>query len=226
MKNIVCLFLLTLLFGCQSDRNSSSVSSEKVTATAKSASVPTGAKVVSQPVKTSRDTLKKPTSIRPRYAVNRSRPASEIKGVYPYDIELKNADSKTIKSDKILADNDKPTVFLFWLTTCLPCSMEMKAIKEKYADWQKEADFNFYAISTDFEKNFPKFIQKVEENKWPWETYNDVNREFRQILPGGLNGLPQTFVLDKNGEIAYHKRKYRPGDEDVLFSKVKELAAK
>jgi len=187
--------------------------------------VPTGTKVVAQPVKTSLDTIK-PTTNRPRYAVSRSRPSTEIQGAYPYDIDLKNAASNTVKSDKILAKNDKPTVLLFWLTTCFPCSMEMKAIKEKYADWQKEADFNLYAISTDFESNFPKFIKKVEENKWPWETYNDVNREFRQILPGGLNGLPQTFVLDKNGEIAYHKRKYRPGDEDVLFAKVKELATK
>ncbi len=225
MKNIIYLFLVACLFGCQSENNSATNQSEKAVTPVKSAMVPTGSKAVAQAVKTSRDTIK-PTTNRTRYAVSRSRPATKIQGTYPYDIDLKNADSKTVKSDKILAKNDKPTILLFWLTTCFPCSMEMKAIKEKYADWQIEADFNFYAISTDFENNFPKFIQKVEENKWPWETYNDVNREFRQILPGGLNGLPQTFILDKNGDIAYHKRKYRPGDEDVLFAKVKELAAK
>lgn len=173
-----------------------------------------------------RDTSIQPTKKRVQYTVNKSRPKQEIAASYPFDIDLKNAEEKTLKSNEVLDKNDKPTVLLFWLTTCFPCSMEMKAIKEKYTNWQKEADFNFYAISTDFEKNFPKFIQKVEENQWPWETYNDVNREFRQVLPGGLNGLPQTFVLDKNGEIAYHKRKYRPGDEDVLFAKVKELANK
>jgi len=45
------------------------------------------------------------------------------------------------------------------------------------------------------------------------------------VMPGALNGLPQTFIFDKNGEIAYHKRKYRGGDEKKLFAKVKELAA-
>jgi len=225
MKNILCLLLIALLSGCQFENNTATDPSEKVIKPVNSAMVPSGAKVVSQPIKTTRDTTK-PTISRSRYAVSRARPKTEIQGIYPYDIELKDAASKTVKSDKILAKSNKPTVLLFWLTTCFPCSMEMKAIKEKYADWQKEADFNFYAISTDFESNFPKFITKVEENKWPWETYNDVNREFRQILPGGLNGLPQTFVLDKNGEIAYHKRKYKPGDEDILFAKVKELAVK
>lgn len=221
MKNIFCLLFVILLFGCQSESNNTADNSEKVATPVKSAMVASAAK----PVKTTRDTIK-PTSNRTRYAASRARPKTEINGTYPYDIDLKDASSKTVKSGQILAENDKPTVLLFWLTTCFPCSMEMKAIKEKYTDWQKEADFNLYAISTDFERNFPKFIQKVEENKWPWETYNDVNREFRQILPGGLNGLPQTFVLDKNGEIAYHKRKYRSGDEDILFAKVKELASK
>ena len=55
---------------------------------------------------------------------------------------------------------------------------------------------------------------------------NDMNREFRRIMPGELNGLPQTFIIDKNGEIAYHKRKYRAGDEDALFAKIKELNGK
>ena len=45
-------------------------------------------------------------------------------------------------------------------------------------------------------------------------------------MPGQLNGLPQTFILDKEGNIALHKRKYRSGDEDKLYEKVKELAAK
>jgi len=225
MKNIFCLLFVVLLFGCHSESNSTSETSEKVAPPVKSSMVASGTKVIAQPVKTTRDTVK-PTYNRSRYSASRARPKTEIQGSYPYDIDLKDATSKTVKSDQILVKNGKPTVLLFWLTTCFPCSMEMKAIKEKYTDWQKEADFNLYAISTDFERNFPKFIQKVEDNKWPWETYNDVNREFRQILPGGLNGLPQTFVIDKNGEIAYHKRKYKPGDEDILFAKVKELASK
>ena len=99
-------------------------------------------------------------------------------------------------------------------------------MKKKYAGWQEEADFNFYAISTDFQKNYEKFIAQNKKHQWPWEVYHDTNREFRLVMPGALNGLPQSFILDKNGEIVYHKRKYSSGDEDVLFAKVKELASK
>ena len=225
MKNLFCLLLIAILFGCKSETNTADNQAKKAAIPVKSAMVPNGTKVVTQPVKTTRDTIK-PRVNRARYAVNRARPATKIKNTYPYDIDLKDATTKTIKSDKILAKNDKPTVLLFWLTTWFPCSMEMKAIKEKYAKWQEEADFNLYAISTDFAKNYPNFVKRLEKEQWPWEAYNDVNREFRHVMPGGLNGLPQTFVIDKNGEITYHKRKYRSGDEDVLFEKVKALAAK
>jgi peroxiredoxin len=50
-----------------------------------------------------------------------------------------------------------------------------------------------------------------------------MNREFRNIMPGELNGLPQTFVIDADGKIVYHKRKWRPGDEDKIFEAVKSI---
>ncbi|MFK7933083.1 MAG: TlpA family protein disulfide reductase [Saprospiraceae bacterium] len=161
---------------------------------------------------------------RPRVIRSSARPKNEIQQNYPYDISLKTAEGKEIPSDKALATNGKPTVLMFWLTTCTPCRFEMEAIKGKYADWQDQADFNFYAISTDFDRNYDAFVKIVNEKGWEWETYNDVNREFRNVMPGELNGLPQTFVLDAAGKIVYHKRKWRPGDEDVLFDKVKALA--
>ncbi len=152
-----------------------------------------------------------------------SRSRNQIKKEFPYDIDLKDAKGQLVSSDKILS-NDKPTILLFWLTTCYPCRIEMDAIHKKYASWQEETDFNLVAISTDFQKNYEKFVERVEQKNFGWEMYNDVNREFRYVMPGELNGLPQTFIIDKNGQVAYHKRKYSSGDEDKLYEKVKELA--
>lgn len=176
------------------------------------------------PVKNSivtRDTTPKPKSNR---IIDTTRPKNEIEQTYPFDIDLKTADGKLFNSKNIFKKNGKPTVVLFWLTTCFPCKIEMAAIEKEYANWKKEVDFNLFAISTDFQKNFPRFEKMVGESNWPWPAYNDVNREFRMVLPGELNGLPQTFIFDAEGNIAYHKRKYSSGDEQLLFEKVKELA--
>lgn len=143
---------------------------------------------------------------------------------YPYSIDLKTKDGKVINSSEVLKKNGKPSVVLFWLTTCYPCGLELNAIKAKFPQWNEEADFNLYAISTDFPKNAEKFAKRVKSGGWTFEAYHDFNRDFVKVMPAGLNGLPQVFVFDKDGTIVYHKRKYIAGDEDILFAKVKELA--
>jgi len=95
MKNIFCLLLVMLLFGCKSENNNTDHGSEKVATPVKSAMVPNGSKVVAQPVKSMRDTVK-PKFNRSNYSVSRARPKTEIQGTYPYDIDLKDATSKTV----------------------------------------------------------------------------------------------------------------------------------
>ena len=144
-------------------------------------------------------------------------------GIYPFDIALRKADGTETNSAKVLRSRKGPTIVSFWLTTCGPCMMEYAAMKTKYAKWASEMDFNFVAISTDFPKNHDVFVRVVNEKDWPWESYLDVDRAFWKVMPGGLNGLPQIFVYNKEGEVVYYKRKYSPGDEDTLFSKIKDL---
>jgi len=164
-----------------------------------------------------------PPAPKSRMMVDRSRKKEEINSKFPFDIPLENIVREVTPSSELIPNNGKPTLVLFWLTTCYPCRLEMKAIAEKYDQWRAQENFNIVAISTDWDKNYDSFVKMVNENKWPWESYRDINREFRRIMPGELNGLPQSFIFDKNGEIAYHSRKYRTGDEDKIFDKIKSL---
>ena len=151
-----------------------------------------------------------------------SRAKDEMVSTFPFDIDLKNADGEIMRSDQVFK-NDKPTVLMFWLTTCAPCHRKMKKLVEVYDDMKKEADFNLYAISGDYTKNYPQFVSQVDKFDWPFVALNDMNREFRQVLPGGLNGYPQTFVFDEKGEMVYTKRKYSTGDLDKLRDVLKTL---
>lgn len=155
--------------------------------------------------------------------VDTSRPADEIQQSYPYDIAIRNASGEMLNTAAVFEKNGKPTVLMFWLTTCVPCRHELAAVSSKFEAWKQEADFNLYAVSIDFPHNYEQFVNRVVDSKWPFPAYIDVNREFWLIMPGRLNGLPQTFILDKDGNIVHHKRKYAPGDEDELFRLVKSL---
>lgn len=192
MKELLFICSLFLFF------SSCATSQADQETTTKTTTAPT-----STPAKTVSKTAPASTTPATQSRVMRStaRPQAEIESAFPYDIDLKKSDGSIVNSADILKKDGRPTIVLFWLTTCYPCRMEMKAIKEKYAQWVDETDFRMVAISTDFSKNYDNFVKMVDENGWEWETYNDVNREFRSVMPGGLNGLPQTFVIDKDGEI-------------------------
>ncbi len=152
-----------------------------------------------------------------------SRPEDQIKKEYPYDIQLKDADGLLHNSANVFKNNKKATVLLFWMTTCGPCRMELNAISGKFDHWKKEVDFDFFAVSMDFPYNYYKFTERVKKSNWPFPSFIDVNREFRYAMEGGLNGLPQLFVLNKKGKIIYHTRRYMPGDEDKLFQALKSI---
>ena len=218
MKNIFLLLLIGFFFSCNNaDTNPTSKEIQRPVTTV-------AAKI--NPINIKRDTTPTPTiqSRRSNVIMDTARSKNKIVAKFPFDISMTKGDRSEVNTETIFKPNGKPTVLLFWLTTCYPCRIEMNAIKKVYAQWQEEADFNLYAVSTDFPKNYEKFVTYVEKADWPWEALHDTNREFRKVLPGALNGLPQTFVFDKNGEIVHHKRKYSTGDEHKLFEIVKELA--
>lgn len=143
---------------------------------------------------------------------------------FPFDIQLKSVKGETFNSSDIFKDNGKPTVLLFWLTTCRPCHMKLAAISPVYEQWQEEADFNLYAISGDFPNKYESFVNQTTSKGWKWDTYWDMNRAFREVLPGQLNGYPQTFIFDKDGKLAYQDKRYRAGDADKLLATIKRIS--
>jgi peroxiredoxin len=166
-------------------------------------------------------------SILPRgYYLETARASQLIQKKFPFDIDLRDTSGRIVNSAKLLRKQNKPLVILFWLTTCPPCRLELEAIQREYTTWQREVPFRLIAISTDFSDNYPKFQQRVRDGKWQFEAYHDLNREFMYVMEGGLNGLPQLFILSPQGEVLYHKRRYNPGDEKELFEKIKTIMKK
>ncbi|MFN0014597.1 MAG: peroxiredoxin family protein [Saprospiraceae bacterium] len=147
--------------------------------------------------------------------------------IFPFDIPLVDIDStKLLNSKEVLAlpkKGKKPTVIAFWLTTCMPCLRELDTYTDLYEEWQKKADFRLMAISIDFPHRFRRIGEIVREKQFPFEVYWDRDRLFRNVIPGELNGLPQIFIFDKDGNLAYRHKGFRPGDEADLFARILEL---
>jgi len=98
-----------------------------------------------------------------------------------------------------IADLKGKVVFInFWATWCPPCVAEMPGINELYQDYADDGEVVFTMISLD--RNFGKAKKFLKNKGFDFDIY-----EPQSALPKEFQsrGIPNTFVLDKNGKIVF-----------------------
>lgn len=136
-------------------------------------------------------------------------------------IEVKDLKGQTVDL-KSYANNGKVTVFSFWATWCAPCKKELDAIADLYEDWKADYDVEIVAVSIDTRRQFAKVPSIVATKGWEYDILSDTNQTSQNAL--NFQSIPQTVVLDKEGNIAYSHNGYVPGDEYELEEKIKALS--
>lgn len=138
-------------------------------------------------------------------------------------VKVKNLKGQVINTKNF--DNDgKPFVINFWASWCKPCIVELNNINEVYFDWQDETGVKIIAVSIDDTRNSRKVSPFINGRGWEYEVYLDENGDFKRAM--GVNNPPHTFLCDGEGNIVWEHNGYSPGDEDMLYEKIKELTKK
>lgn len=133
---------------------------------------------------------------------------------------LKDMDGNTVNTAELGFDG--PVVISFWATWCSPCKRELNTIHDLYVDWQEETGVNLVAVSIDDEKTKNSVAMYANGKAWEYLVLLDPNGDFKRAM--GVNNVPHTFLLDKEGNIVYSHNNYAPGDEDKLYEEILKLA--
>lgn len=136
---------------------------------------------------------------------------------------LKTLDGATVNT-KDLFEEDKITVVSFWASWCSPCKRELDAIAEYYEDWQSDYNVELVAVTIDNARSLAKVPAIVETKGWEYTVLSDANQELMRAL--NFTTIPQTFLVDGEGNIVYSHNGYNSGDEFELEEHIIELAEK
>lgn len=101
--------------------------------------------------------------------------------------------------EKLSLINKKYTLLVFWASWCKPCIAEIPKIKELYKLYQAD-DLKIIYVTLD--EDSTKFIEAVKKYDLSWShVYGDKS----VIKSFGVLGIPQVFLIDNTGKIAYSR---------------------
>lgn len=135
-------------------------------------------------------------------------------------VNIKTVDGKSVNTHDYIKQ-DKITVVSFWATWCTPCKRELDAIHEVYSDWAESYGLQLLAITIDDSRGLTKVPAIVKSKGWEFTVLADSKQELMQTL--NFQTIPQTFLLDVNGNIVYSHSGYNPGDELKLEEEIRKL---
>ena len=97
----------------------------------------------------------------------------------------------------------KVALINFWGTWCPPCRMEIPDLVKLHNDLEKE-NLDVVMIGIALERNLQTAMQKVtsfaQAQNMTYYQFVDQNRDIVKNY-GGINAVPTTFIVDKDGKI-------------------------
>ncbi|UCG29215.1 MAG: TlpA family protein disulfide reductase [candidate division WOR-3 bacterium] len=131
---------------------------------------------------------------------------------------LEDVDGNTIILDSLLTDG--PVMMSFWALWCKMCIKELDALKP-YAEEFDSLNITLLALSQDKTRSVPKVKPFATSHKWTYKVVLDPENMMRDLY--NVQAMPTFFIIDQNKKIVFTHQGYKPGDEEIIVAKVREL---
>ncbi len=148
------------------------------------------------------------------FAVVTQVDAASVKGQAP-NFTLKSLGGKNLKLSEMAGN---VVLINFWASWCGPCREEMPLLNDLHKKYEP-LGFTVLGVNVEedarnargFLKNFPVDFPVLLDSK------NQVSKKYNVIA------MPTTVVVDRDGNMRFLHKGYKPGDEEKYRKMVKKL---
>jgi cytochrome c biogenesis protein CcmG, thiol:disulfide interchange protein DsbE len=133
-------------------------------------------------------------------------------------VKVKTLKGSDVSFNTLSINNDTAIIVSFWATWCIPCITELETMFDEYDVRQKETPFKLVAISVDDSRTVNRVRPFVAGRGWTFDVFLDTNNDLKRAL--NINNVPHVMII-KNGKIIYQQSGYAPGNEEILYEKLK-----
>jgi len=140
--------------------------------------------------------------------------AELVKGQAP------NFTLKSLRGDNIkLSEHRGEVVMLnFWATYCDTCKDAFPLLNDIYLKYRNEG---FTLLSINTEKDMKKITGFLRGLAVAFPVLLDTTHEVSDKYE--VAALPSTYIIDRDGQLRYVHKKFKPGNEDEYRKQVREL---
>jgi thiol-disulfide isomerase/thioredoxin len=120
-----------------------------------------------------------------------------------------------------LSDHRGKVVYLdFWASWCDPCQKAIPAIEKLRGEFPA-GDFQVLAVNVD--KNIKKAKKFLKKNPVGYPSVTDPRGKLPRKF--GLETMPTSYLIDRQGVIRYVHRGFRNGDVEEIRTQIAKLLA-
>lgn len=140
--------------------------------------------------------------------------ASGVSGKAP-DFTLKSRAGKNLR----LSDFRGNVVLLnFWASWCGPCRQEMPLLEAMYKKYQK---LGFTILGVNVEQDSGKAKAYLSDISVSFPILYDNTNKTSKLY--SVSAMPTTIIIDRNGNMRYLHKGYKPGYEKDYKKQIKKL---
>jgi peroxiredoxin len=131
------------------------------------------------------------------------------------DFTLKSATGENIKLSEL---RGQVVMINFWASWCGPCRQEMPLLDEIHARYSPMG-FTMLGVNVEEDSAKAKALLKDLPVDFPilFDQKNQVSKDYDVIA------MPSTVLVDRDGNIRYIHRGYKPGDENAYQDMIRTV---